>query len=108
MGPTSKLVHAGAVLVFAIALQTQARADEVGHAARLSAALGGDLGDGMSNAGAIGHGCINSMAEPRVGRSEAYRRRVAFDTQLATDEGRGLTVSPLLSSTQSASAAAVR
>jgi hypothetical protein len=37
----------------------------------------------MSDAGGMGHGSVNSSVERRIGRSEAYRRRVALDTRLA-------------------------
>lgn len=83
MRTTQNLVQAAAVVVFFIALPTHALADVVSPAVRLSAALGGALGDGMSDAGGIGHGSMNSTVEPRLGRSEAYRRRVALDAQLA-------------------------
>lgn len=83
MRPNQNLVQAAAAFVFFIVLPTHALADGVGPAARLSAALGGAMGDGMSDAGEIGHGSIKSTVEPRLGRSEVYRRRVALDAQLA-------------------------
>jgi hypothetical protein len=73
------LVQAAAVAFVLISLPTHALADNVSPAARLSAALGGALGDGMCNAGGMGHGGVSSTVEVRLGRSEAYRRRVALD-----------------------------
>src|SRR5687767_6554981 len=83
MRTTKNLVQAAAVTVFIFALPTHALADGVSPAARLSAALGGEMGDGMSNAGGMGHGSVTATVEPRVGRSEAYRKRVALDAYRA-------------------------
>ena len=84
MRATKCLVRAAALAALIGALPNHACADDVGPAARLSAALGGDLGDGMSNAGVIGHGSMNSTVEPAPGRSEVYRRRVATTSMLQT------------------------
>jgi hypothetical protein len=84
MRSTKKLVQAAAIAVFFIASPIHALADGVSPAARLSAALGGALGDGMSDAGGLGHGSVNSTVEPRIGRAEAYRRRVALEARRET------------------------
>jgi hypothetical protein len=83
MRTTKNLVQAAAVVVFIIALSTRAVADSVSPASRLSAVAGGAMGDGMSDAGGMGHGSISATVEPRLGRSEAYRRRVALDAERA-------------------------
>jgi hypothetical protein len=80
MRTTKNLVQA-AVAIFFIALPPHALADGVSPAARLSAALGGALGDGMRDAGGLGHGSVNSTVGPMVGRSEAYRRRVTLEAK---------------------------
>jgi hypothetical protein len=83
MRTTRNLVQAATAAVFLVALPTHAPAHGVSPAARLSAALGGTLGDGMSEAGGMGHGSVSSTVELRLGRGEAYRRRVALDAQQA-------------------------
>ena len=79
MRTTQNLVQAAAVAIFFIGVPIHALAGSASPAARLSAALGGAMGDGMSQAGGIGHGSVSSTVEPRLGRGEAYRRRVALD-----------------------------
>jgi hypothetical protein len=76
-------IPAAAMAFFFVAPPTYAQVEAVSPGARLSAALGGSLGDGMLAAGSMGHGSVNSIVEPRLGRSEAFRRRVALDAQLA-------------------------
>jgi hypothetical protein len=75
------LVQAAAFAIFLIALPTHAMAGGMSPAARLSAALGGAMGDGMSDGGGLGHGVLSSTVEPMLGRSAAYRRRVALEAR---------------------------
>jgi hypothetical protein len=89
MRTTRKLVQAAAMAVFIFAVPTHALADGGSPAARLSAALGGAMDDGMSRAGGMGHGRVNVTVELRLGRSEAYRRRIALEAEPAR---RALTV----------------
>src|SRR5687768_15538371 len=81
MRTTQKQVQAAAFAVLIFALPTHALADGASPAARLSAALGGAMDEGMSNAGGMGHGSVSVSVELRLGRSEAYRRRVALDSR---------------------------
>jgi hypothetical protein len=76
------LALAGLFLAGAASVPARAQEDYVGPAARLSAALGGSLGDGMRDAGSMGHGPLMLASERRLGRGEAFRRRVA-GTQLS-------------------------
>lgn len=58
------------------------------RATALSAALGGGMGDGMSDAGGMGHGKLGPATEPRLGRSESFRRQVARGLTLELPETR--------------------
>jgi hypothetical protein len=89
MRTTRKLVQAAAIAAFFFAVPTHALADGGSPAAKLSAALGGAMDDGVSHAGGLGHGRVNVSVELRLGRSEAYRRRVALEAERAR---RALTV----------------
>jgi hypothetical protein len=89
MRTTQKLVQAAAFAVLIFALPTHSLADGASPAARLSAALGGAMEEGMSNAGEMGHGSVSVSVELRLGRSEAYRRRIALEAERAR---RALTV----------------
>ena len=64
-----------AVMAF-LAMPTRAPAGEYPLAAKLSAALGGSLGHGMSEAGSAGHGRFVGGVELRPGRNEAFRKQV--------------------------------
>src|SRR5688500_15690258 len=85
MFTTRIFLHAAALAAFSGVLPIHALADGMRTAAGLSAALGGSLGDGMADAGSMGHGKLDSAVEFRPGRSEAFRRRVAFDTLLTAN-----------------------
>jgi hypothetical protein len=74
MRPVSVPGRAAAFLLMVWVLPVAA--DSPGPATRLSAALGGCLGDGMSDAGGIGHGRFEHTAPRRLGRAEQYRRQV--------------------------------
>lgn len=67
-------------LVFLALLATSAsrpaHAGDVPVAAKLSAALGGFQGDGMSDAGGAGHGRYDADVELRPGRNDAFRKQV--------------------------------
>jgi hypothetical protein len=79
---TSKLfVQAAAVAVSLFVPPTYAQPERLGPGATLSAALGGDLGGAMFNSGWIGHGIVTSTVETRLGRSEAFRRRLTLDVR---------------------------
>jgi hypothetical protein len=66
---------------------TQARADGMGQAAKLSAALGGILDTELGEAGALTDGTAFSSAVLWPGRGAEYRRRVALETQRAAQSG---------------------
>lgn len=83
MGVTriSWLAAAGLFLAGASPELAYGQVEYVGPAARLTAALGGSLGDGMCDAGWIGHGLLTLGSERRLGRGETYRRRLAASVQ---------------------------
>jgi hypothetical protein len=54
-----------------------------GVAEKLSMALGGSMGDGMSRAGGVGHGKVDTEVVRRPGRSDVFRRQVALSSVAA-------------------------
>jgi hypothetical protein len=80
MDITKTLSLAAALIVICGATPTHTQAAEGSPAASLSAALGGSLGEGMLDAGGVGHGRL-TVAALRLARSEAFRRHVALSSQ---------------------------
>lgn len=75
------------VMALLAGFQSTVLAEPSDRAETLSAALGGELGDGMSQAGGIGHGMLGRTPEPRMGRSELFRRQVARGLKLDEPSG---------------------
>jgi hypothetical protein len=77
MPSTRFFVQAAAMAVLGAGLPASVPAAGGDAASRLSAALGGPLGDGMQDAGGMGHGKVDSTVELRPARTDVYRRQVA-------------------------------
>jgi hypothetical protein len=86
------LTWAAAIPLLAGTLPAQAQDWRDRPGTRLSAALGGPLEAGMSRGTGPGNGILSSSVEPRMGRAEAYRLKVARDAQA---QGRALLTSKL-------------
>jgi hypothetical protein len=82
MRTTGFLTHAAVLAALAALPPNLGAAETPDRGSTLSAALGGALGDGMSDAGGIGHGRLGPAAGSRPGRSESYRRQVARNLEL--------------------------
>lgn len=86
------LTHAVVLAALAAIPAKPAAAESPDRGSTLSAALGGALGDGMSEAGGIGHGRLGPAAGSRPGRSESFRRQVARN--LEPDQSAGAAERP--------------
>lgn len=88
MHGTKSLIRTAAIVVLTLVLSSQLLAADFPPAAKWSVALGGPLGDGMSDAGGVGHGRFVPAVQLREGRTDAFRKQVLANTASNTRSSR--------------------